>query len=141
MLVCFLHFTCATKRLASSINFGFRGRHLCTPDPGVDTILPVDDDALDQGILPSVHTQRLVSTSVIDNGRYARLAQATSLLSQVFRHISSHDDGIRLDLNDIAQLERTLFALEHLASFEEQERNSCNLSSMATCYRSITHKI
>lgn len=36
--------------LDRSINIGFRGRHLCMPDPNANSILPVDDDAWDQGV-------------------------------------------------------------------------------------------
>lgn len=76
-----------------------------------------------------------MSTPSLKNGRYARLAQAINLLSQVFRHLSSREEVLRLDLDNIAQLERTLFALENLAAFEEHERNICCLSAIATCYR------
>ncbi|KAE9376499.1 hypothetical protein N431DRAFT_400710 [Stipitochalara longipes BDJ] len=123
--------------LDRSINLGFRGRHLCTPDPSANSILPVDDDAWDQGVLPENQSQNLLSTPSLKNGRYACLAQAVNLLSQVFRHISSREEALPLDLDNIAQLERTIFALEHLASFEEQERNICYLSSIAICYSSV----
>jgi hypothetical protein len=86
-------------------------------------------------ILPKNQLQNVLSIPSLKNGRYARLAQAVNLLSQVFRHISSREEVLRLDLDNIAQLERTIIALEHLASFEEQERNICCLSSIATCYR------
>ena len=86
-------------------------------------------------ILPENQSQNVLSIPSLKNGRYARLAQAVNLLSQVFRHISSCEEVLRLDLDNIAQLERTIFALEHLASFEERERNICCLSSIAICYR------
>jgi hypothetical protein len=70
------------------------------------------------------------------DGRYARLAQATNLLSQVYHHISSREEALRLDLDNIAQLERTLFALERLSSIEEREKDVCCFCSIATCYRS-----
>lgn len=83
-------------------------------------------------VLPEQQSQNILSIPSLKNGRYARLAQAVNLLSQVFRHISSREDA-----ENIAQLERTIFALEHLASFEERERNICCLSSIATCYSSV----
>jgi hypothetical protein len=39
-----------SSSLCRSINLGFRGRHLCRPDPSADSILPVDDGAYDQGV-------------------------------------------------------------------------------------------
>ena len=85
--------------------------------------------------LPNGHQQRCASTPTFETGRFARLAQATDLLSRVFRAIQGQSASTEDDLESVAQLERTLFALEHLASSEEQERRICNLSSMATCYR------
>jgi hypothetical protein len=85
--------------------------------------------------LPENHVENLSSVPSLKNGRYARLAQAANLLSKVFRHVSSPDKALRRDLDNMAQLERTLFALENLAAFEEQERKICCLSSIATCYR------
>jgi hypothetical protein len=35
---------------SSLVNLSFRGSHLCTPDPSVSSILPIDDDAWDQGV-------------------------------------------------------------------------------------------
>jgi hypothetical protein len=116
-------------------NVPMGGRQLCTPDPGNDTFLPVDEESWDNGIFPIDHPQTLFSTPSLKNGRYARLAQAVNLLSTAFLHISSPDSGVRLDLDSITQLERTLIALVHLAAVEEEERSICCLSSMAVCYR------
>jgi hypothetical protein len=76
------------------------------------------------------------STPTLENGRYARLAQAINLLSQVFQHISHPQEIVRLDTDSITQLERTLLALEQLAALEEDERKICCLSSISICYRS-----
>jgi hypothetical protein len=35
------------------VNLGFRGRHLCTPDPAVSAILPVDEESWNHGVSPS----------------------------------------------------------------------------------------
>lgn len=86
-------------------------------------------------ILPNNQPQTLLSTSGLQNGSYTRLAQAVNLLSRVFRHISSSDDALRIDLDIITQLEKTLFALEHLTSCEELESQVICCCSIATCYR------
>nr|POF19964.1 hypothetical protein CFP56_52213 [Quercus suber] len=136
-------------------------RHLCTPDPSIDSQLPIDDDAWDQGvsnrvpkfchivyelksvgsqILPDNQSQTLFSTPCMKDGRYARLTQAVHLLSQVYRHISSREESVRLDVDSINQLERTLFALEHLSSVEEHENHSpakLTQEGIEESYRSI----
>jgi uncharacterized membrane protein len=116
-------------------NVPFGGCQLSTPDPAFDTFLPVDEASWETGVLPSDHPQTLISTPSFKNGRYARLAQAVNLLSRVFVHVSNPDAAVRLDLDSVLQLERTLIALVHLAAVEEKERSICCLSSMAVCYR------
>lgn len=86
-------------------------------------------------VLPKHQSQILLSTPSLKNGRHARLAQAVNLLSKVFQHISSLEEVLLVELDSIAQLERTLFALENLAYFEGREHNICCLFSMATYYR------
>lgn len=91
-------------------------------------------------VLPENQSQNLLSIPRQEDApfaRYARLIQAINLLSRVFRHISSREEGVRLDLDNIAQLEKTIFALENLAAVEERERNVCCLSAIAICYRLI----
>lgn len=79
----------------------------------------------------------LSSPPTLKTGRFARLAQAINLLSQVLRQIPK-EDKIQLDPSDMMPLDRTLFALERLIEIEEAQRGMIFCCGIAVCYKSIS---
>lgn len=79
----------------------------------------------------------LSSPPTLKTGRFARLAQAINLLSQVLRQIPNKEDNI-LSPNDMMPLDRTLFALERLIEIEEAQRGMIFCCGIAICYKSIS---
>ncbi|KAL7962673.1 hypothetical protein V8C34DRAFT_324462 [Trichoderma compactum] len=126
----------AILMLDRTTNMPLNGNHLCTPDPDAESILPVDDDDWDRGVLSVDIYRTLSSPPTLKTGRFARLAQAINLLSQVLRQISNKEDKIQLSPSDMMPLDRTLFALERLIEIEEAQRNMIFCCGIAICYKS-----
>lgn len=67
-------------------------------------------------------------------GRFARFAQATYLLGQVFRHVSDRPRDNTFYEQEAAQLNRTLHALIHLSQSEAETRRLEFCTQTAVCY-------
>ncbi|KAL7947312.1 hypothetical protein V8C42DRAFT_317396 [Trichoderma barbatum] len=127
----------AILMLDRTTNMPLNGNHLCTSDPDAASILPVDDADWDQGILSTDISRTLSSPPELKTGRFARLAEAINLLSQVLRRISNKENKRQLDPSDVIPLDRTLFALGRLIEIEEGQRNMIFCCSIAICYSAL----
>ncbi len=67
-------------------------------------------------------------------GRFARFAQATYLLGQVFKHVSGQSGDDAFYEQEGAQLNRTLHALVHLSQSEAETSNIDFCPQTAVCY-------
>lgn len=67
-------------------------------------------------------------------GRFARFAQATYLLGQVFKHISDPPRDDAFYEQEALQLNRTLHALANLSLSEAEVRNLEFCTQRAMCY-------
>jgi hypothetical protein len=67
-------------------------------------------------------------------GRFARFAQATYLLGQVFRHISDQPRDEAFHKQEGIQLNRTLHALVNLSQSEAEGQNLEFCTQTAVCY-------
>jgi len=74
-------------------------------------------------------------------GSFARLAQVSYLLGQVYRHLSDHVVlGNEFCLREKEQLERTLMALINASQVEEEESREVAVCGETTiCYRYLSH--
>lgn len=70
----------------------------------------------------------------VGDGRFARFAQATYLLGQVFRHISDQPSDPTFYEEEAAQLNRTLHALIHLSKSEAETRKLEFCTQTAVCF-------
>ncbi|CAH0056008.1 unnamed protein product [Clonostachys solani] len=98
-------------------------RPLSTEDPPFDAFLPVDDSVWDDWSSAPGDSIRFSAGFNLKMGSFARLAQATHLLSQALRSISlsaSERDVPQPD--ETAQLRRTLLALVSVADREATVR-------------------
>ncbi|KAF2111959.1 putative fungal-specific transcription factor [Lophiotrema nucula] len=90
------------------VSIGCPGRPFATTEPRLEDVLPVDDDAWDQGVLGlgEIHTLSTPMTSHMS--KFALICQAARLLGQVLDLVSRDttvDEGIS------AQLDRTLHSM------------------------------
>jgi hypothetical protein len=67
-------------------------------------------------------------------GSFARFAQATYLLGQVFRHVSDQPTDNTFCEQEVAQLNRTLHALVHLSQSEAEATKREFCTQTAVCY-------
>ncbi|CZR56322.1 uncharacterized protein PAC_06210 [Phialocephala subalpina] len=116
------------------MNLGNPPRMLATTDPGTGDILPADDTPWERGLLPSSEPSTIGSQSQLKMGRFARFAQATYLLGQVFRHVSDQPRDDAFYEQEAAQLNRTLHALIHLSQSEAETRRLEFCTQTAVCY-------
>ncbi|KAI9785945.1 MAG: hypothetical protein M1839_008211 [Geoglossum umbratile] len=119
------------------VNLGSKGHPLATEDPSRDTYLPANDTMWDgsAGFFSNSHTSAhkhpqeiianeplLVSSSTnIQVGCFARLAQASHLLGRVLRHTNDLPADIAFRLEEARQLDRTIRALYKLLPGEGPE--------------------
>ncbi|KAL7790695.1 hypothetical protein V8C43DRAFT_73258 [Trichoderma afarasin] len=119
------------------VNLGNPLRMLATEEPKPEHPLPVDDTAWDNGTVKPESNLTLASCSSLEMGRFARFAQATSLLGKVLRHICEDNIEESLHYEERIQLQRTLYALVNLSVVEGQVRNLEFCTQTATCYSAI----
>ncbi|KAH7121770.1 hypothetical protein B0J13DRAFT_648559 [Dactylonectria estremocensis] len=84
-------------------------RSLSSEDPTFESYLPVDDTAWDEGTAKPGDVVTMSTGFTLKTGNFARLAQATYLLSQALRLIS--ETAVENDLahsNQVMQLRRTI---------------------------------
>ncbi|KAI5462017.1 putative fungal-specific transcription factor [Mariannaea sp. PMI_226] len=99
-------------------------RPLSTESPAFDTYLPVDDSAWDNGTANPAVVVSISTGFTLKMGSFARLAQATYLLSQALQSLSptSAEGNVIVSLEQTAQLRRTLLSLVHAADSESAVR-------------------
>ncbi|KAL7907871.1 N-terminal binuclear Zn cluster-containing/DNA binding domain-containing protein [Trichoderma velutinum] len=112
------------------LNLSDPTRHLMTIDAGLDSYLPVDDEAWESGVLNPDRVYTLATANSYHLGLFARFAQAAHLLSQVLHHVSEQS-------NETAQLRRTIFALVNVSNIEASMRRLEYCSQSAVCYSGI----
>ncbi|KAH8807819.1 putative fungal-specific transcription factor [Xylogone sp. PMI_703] len=98
-------------------------RPLSTEDPMFDSHLPVDDTAWDNCTAKPEDITLMSTGFTLRMGPFARLAQATFLLSQALQSMkpkSTEDESARSE--KMAQLRRTFLALVHTADAEATVR-------------------
>ncbi|KFA81603.1 hypothetical protein S40288_09379 [Stachybotrys chartarum IBT 40288] len=91
-----------------------------TPEPGVDELLPVNDDDWDNGgIVPSEALYTTAFSSITNVGLFARLCQAAHMLSMVIQHkrAKKHTRDVSGTLEEAKGLHYALSALQ--SSIEE----------------------
>ncbi|KAL7942897.1 N-terminal binuclear Zn cluster-containing/DNA binding domain-containing protein [Trichoderma barbatum] len=112
------------------LNLSDPKRHLITPDADLESYLPVDDAAWETGVRSLDRTFTLATANSYHLGLFARFAQAAHLLSQVLHHVSEQ-------LNETAQLRRTILALVNVSNIEASMRRLEYCSQTAVCYAGI----
>ncbi|PVH76679.1 hypothetical protein DL98DRAFT_550977 [Cadophora sp. DSE1049] len=88
------------------VSIGSPGRPLATSEPGLDSLLPSDDEAWDQGIVGQEENSTLSTPMSGHMSKFALICQAARLLGQVLQYLSGPvDDEVEM------QLDRTLQAM------------------------------
>ncbi|KAG4415810.1 hypothetical protein IFR04_011044 [Cadophora malorum] len=88
------------------ISIASPGRPLAAAEPGLDSLLPSDDEAWDQGIVSRKEKSTLSTPMSGHMSKFALLCQAARLLGQVLQYLSGPvDDEVEM------QLDRTLQAM------------------------------
>ncbi|KAI9764835.1 MAG: hypothetical protein M1840_007981 [Geoglossum simile] len=136
------------------VNLGSKGHPLATEDPSRDTYLPANDTMWDGSVgffstsgHPGTHKHPqeiitneplLVSSSTnIQVGCFARLAQASHLLGRVLRHTNDLPADIPFRLEEARQLDRTIRALYKLLPGEGPEDSISISNPLAICFSAI----
>lgn len=140
---------------ASFLNLNNPTRPLSTEDPTFDMYLPVDDTSWNECVRLSLYiiVRLLISLQTakpgdavkistgfsLKIGGFARLAQATYLLSQAFHSVtpSTVIEDATNDIDQTAQLRRTLLALVHAADSEATHRRLDFCASSELSFRSV----
>ncbi|OAL28485.1 hypothetical protein AYO20_09433 [Fonsecaea nubica] len=100
-----------------------RGSHaFVSRDPRPESLLPVDDDAWDQGVLPPGPPMPMSTPSSTRVGPFARQVQVAHLLGRVLRHINDATQDKLFQRQEAEQLDRTLAALALLLTFQAHEK-------------------
>ncbi|KAF4626325.1 hypothetical protein G7Y89_g11835 [Cudoniella acicularis] len=113
-----------SSSLGSVSRIGYPRRPLLTDDPSPKAVLPADDSAWDEGVMPPNYFSGLQLHNPEALGRFALTAEATRLLGQVMRHVeeaSRFDDPLHDE--EALLLDRTLQALATVVEFEGQTHN------------------
>lgn len=101
-----------------------------TPEPGLDELLPVNDDDWDSGeLVPSEALYTTAFSSITNVGLFARLCQAAHMLSKVIQHkrAKKHTQDVSGTLQEAKGLHYALSALQ--SSIEEINLDCETLSS------------
>ncbi|KAK2023933.1 hypothetical protein LX32DRAFT_570781 [Colletotrichum zoysiae] len=105
------------------------GLPFATPEPGLDELLPVNDDDWDNGeIVPSEALYTTAFSSITNVGLFARLCQAAHMLSMVIQHkrAKKHTQDVHGALEEAKGLHSALSALQ---SSIEETNPDCEASS------------
>ncbi|KAG9233058.1 putative fungal-specific transcription factor [Amylocarpus encephaloides] len=124
------------------INLGNPKIHLITENPTFDTYLPVDDGAWDDCTTTPEDAVHISAGFTLKMGIFSRAAQATYLLSQALKSVSSrsNDQDSATQIGETEQLRRTLLSLVHLADTEATVRRLEFCTPSAICFRAILAK-
>ncbi|KAH7121582.1 putative fungal-specific transcription factor [Dactylonectria macrodidyma] len=117
-------------------------RALSSEDPTFDSYLPVDDTAWDEGTAKPGDVVTISTGFTLKTGNFARLAQATYLLSQTLRLISETvKENNVAHSNQVMQLRRTILSLVHAADREVEIRRIEFCAQSELCLRSVNSKL
>jgi hypothetical protein len=118
------------------VNLGLSGVHLATPDPLQGTLLPCAESHWDRGEIGS--NEPLFASSFAtgtDIGYFARICQASHILSLVLRHRDDHTSSTidpHFRLSEAQQLHQTLVALStHFPQNPRSVENGGNIEVAA----------
>ncbi|KPM34772.1 hypothetical protein AK830_g11802 [Neonectria ditissima] len=123
----------AVLMLDRFLNLSNPSRHLATEDPTIDFYLPVDTESWDADLSTPEDAVNMSTGFTLEMGLFSRLAQATYLLSQAIKSVTSPTRDADL-LEERAQLRRTLLALINVADTESQARGIEFCSHLAVCF-------
>ncbi|OIW30534.1 hypothetical protein CONLIGDRAFT_630509 [Coniochaeta ligniaria NRRL 30616] len=115
-------------------------RWLSIDDPTYDTLLPVDDKAWDQGTTSHAGAVPLSAGFDIEMGLFARIAQATHLVSQALHVTSSSLSAAGRSaalVDETAQLRRTILALVQTADKEAAVRQLEYCPQSSICFSAL----
>ncbi|GAD92987.1 hypothetical protein AFLA_138530 [Paecilomyces variotii No. 5] len=106
--------------LERSMNVNFPSRALCTLDPVEKQYLPLLDEDWNDDVPPKGTPYTVSSLNDEKMGKFARLAQATHLLSRVLRHVSDTETHHEFLYHERDTLDRALRSLLSLTVAEEK---------------------
>jgi len=106
---------------------------LLTADPTPETILPSDDGAWDEGVMPLKCFRVPQSENSRKLGCFALAAEAIRMLAQVIRHVEVVDFGEPVHDEEGRLLDRALRALATVTEFEGQNYN-LNVMNQTSMY-------
>jgi hypothetical protein len=106
---------------------------LLTADPTPETILPSDDGAWDEGVMPPNCFTVSQSEKSRKLGRFALTAEAIRMMGQVIKHVEAADFGEPLHDEEGRLLDRALRALATVTEFEGQNYN-LNVMNQTSMY-------
>ena len=107
------------------------------PEPRADDLLPVHDQAWDDGVIDSSRIYPVSVPSTTDTGMLARLAQAAFLLGRVYRWKNYPTGDAQFDHAEKIQLDRALRALVNLTYEEGATRLMPICPQTALCFSAL----
>ncbi len=90
------------------VHIGNRGKPFATTEPSVETHLPTDDAAWDQGQMLAAAPLSLSASPSVFASPFARTCQAAHLLGKVLRHIDDKTIPMEYRFDEAMQLHRTM---------------------------------
>ena len=108
-----------------------------SPEPRPDDLLPVHDQAWDDGIIDEGRIYPVSSPTSTNMGMLARLSQAAHLLGRVLRHKKYPTDDAQFNLQEQTQLNRALRALINLTYAEGATRFMPICPQTAICFSAL----
>ncbi|KAF2108583.1 hypothetical protein BDV96DRAFT_652834 [Lophiotrema nucula] len=118
------------------IQLGNQRRPLSTPDPSADSVLPCDDAAFDEGVLPT-SAFTVSSSPAIEMGMLARMSQAGFLLGRVYRHNQNKPTDPSDHEDEFWQLDRTIRSLLNLSYVEGEVRRMAVCGQTDLCFSAL----
>ncbi|TVY88214.1 hypothetical protein LAWI1_G003897 [Lachnellula willkommii] len=115
------------------IKIGYQRRQFLIQHPSPNVLLPSDDIAFDEGVMPPASLGILDSRSPRKLGRFALTAEATRLLGQVLDHIASDDFGTHLHGEQALLLDNALRALETVVAYEGRYNSLSIMNQISMC--------
>ncbi|KAH8811248.1 hypothetical protein F5884DRAFT_897708 [Xylogone sp. PMI_703] len=116
------------------VTLGDPKRTMAIQDPDMNSILPIDNTAWNEGSQPLGWQYTLASPSSLDMGRFARLVQAAYLLGRVLRNAADGSLDATFHKQEASQLSRTLLALVNLSDVEGTIEELSYCPQLGICY-------
>ncbi|QIW97529.1 hypothetical protein AMS68_003047 [Peltaster fructicola] len=118
-------------------NVGHHNKPFATDDPGLDVHLPTDDGAWDRGQMGAAAPLSLSASQSTSVSSYARLCQATHMLSKVIRHTNDRSmpedylssEALQLDVTVRALLD----AMQDELSVMDDDKIGTFISAVSVC--------